>query len=196
MLLIAGLGNPGREYDKTRHNAGFEVIDRLSAKLAIPLDRKRFHALMGEGSAAGRRLVLLKPQTYMNLSGQSIAQALQWYKLSPPQCLIISDDIDLPLGTVRLRAQGGAGTHNGWRNILLETGSQDFPRIRIGVGAPPAQWDLADWVLSRFDPSSAALMADTFQTAAEAALCFVGEGIQRAMNQYNQKPGAEHAEIV
>ena len=141
---------------------------------------------MGEGNVAGQRIVLLKPQTYMNLSGESIQAALQWYKLTPEQMLIISDDIDLPVGSIRIRPHGGAGTHNGWKSILQMTGSDRFPRIRLGVGAPPPQWDLKDWVLSGFGEQQA-LMQETYQAAAEAADCFLRHGVDLAMNRYNTK---------
>ncbi len=187
MIAIAGLGNPGLRYARTRHNAGFETVDLLSAMLRIPVSRSRFHALVGEGSYQGVRLVLLKPQTYMNLSGQSIAEAMRWYKIAPQHMLIISDDIDLPPGVIRLRSKGGAGTHNGWKSILQETGTDLFPRIRIGTGAPPPQWDLADWVLTGYSEENRQVMENAFALAAEAALCFAEHGIDLAMNRYNKR---------
>ncbi|MGI6690846.1 MAG: aminoacyl-tRNA hydrolase [Christensenellales bacterium] len=187
MIAIAGLGNPGLRYARTRHNAGFETVDLLSAMLRIPVSRSRFHALVGEGSYQGVRLVLLKPQTYMNLSGQSIAEAMRWYKIEPQHMLIISDDIDLPPGVIRLRSKGGAGTHNGWKSILQETGTDLFPRIRIGTGAPPPQWDLADWVLTGYSEENRQVMENAFALAAEAALCFAEHGIDLAMNRYNKR---------
>ncbi|NLD51856.1 MAG: aminoacyl-tRNA hydrolase [Clostridiales bacterium] len=186
MLAIAGLGNPGAAYANTRHNVGFQVIDRLSSMLAIPLNRSKCRAILGEGTAAGQRIVLLKPQTYMNLSGESIQAALQWYKLTPEEMLIISDDIDLPAGSIRIRPHGGAGTHNGWKSILQQTGSDRFPRIRLGVGTPPPQWDLKDWVLSGFGDQQT-LMQQTYQTAAKAAECFLRHGIDLTMNRYNTR---------
>ena len=187
MIAIAGLGNPGLRYARTRHNAGFETVDLLSAMLRIPVSRSRFHALVGEGSYQGVRLVLLKPQTYMDLSGQSIAEAMRWYKIEPQHMLIISDDIDLPPGVIRLRSKGGAGTHNGWKSILQETGTDLFPRIRIGTGAPPPQWDLADWVLTGYGDEDRSVMENAFALAAEAALCFAEHGIDLAMNRYNKR---------
>ena len=187
MIAIAGLGNPGLRYARTRHNAGFETVDLLSAMLRIPVSRSRFHALVGEGSYQGVRLVLLKPQTYMNLSGQSIAEAMRWYKIEPQHMLIISDDIDLPPGVIRMRSKGGAGTHNGWKSILQETGTDLFPRIRIGTGAPPPQWDLADWVLTGYSEENRQVMENAFALAAEAALCFAEHGIDLAMNRYNKR---------
>lgn len=187
MKLLIGLGNPGAQYAHTRHNAGFEVIERLSSRWSIPADRARCHGLAGEGRLEGQRVILLKPQTYMNLSGDCVADALHWYKIEPADVMIFSDDIDLPLGAIRVRPFGGAGTHNGWRDILLKTGSDRFPRVRIGVGGKPPEWDLADWVLSRFSPEDQKLMDEAFQRAADAAECFVTRGIEEAMNKYNRK---------
>ena len=187
MKIFIGLGNPGAEYAATRHNAGFQVIDRLSRMWNIPVDRARCHGLAGEGRVNGERVALLKPQTFMNLSGDCVADALRWYKADPKDVMIFSDDIDLPLGSVRVRPFGGAGTHNGWRDILLKTGSDHFPRVRVGVGGKPQEWDLADWVLSRFSPEDQKLMDAAFDKAAQAAECFLTHGIEEAMNLYNRK---------
>lgn len=187
MKLLIGLGNPGTQYAQTRHNCGFQVIDRLSALWNIPVDRARCRGLAGEGRVDGQRVALMKPQTFMNLSGDCVADALRWYKVDPKDTLIFSDDIDLPLGTIRMRPFGGAGTHNGWRDILLKTGSDRFPRVRVGVGAKPPEWDLADWVLSRFSAEDQPLMDAAFRRAAEAGACFVAYGIEEAMNLYNRK---------
>ena len=161
MKVLIGLGNPGAEYAHTRHNAGFEVIDRLAAKYGIDVNRARCRGLVGEGRLGCERIALVKPQTFMNLSGDCVADALRWYKVDPKDTMIFSDDIDLPLGVIRVRPFGGAGTHNGWRDILLKTGSDRFPRVRVGVGAKPPEWDLAD--------------------------CFLTHGINEAMNLYNRK---------
>ena len=187
--LLIGLGNPGAQYAHTRHNAGFCVIERLSNLWNIPVDRARCHGLVGEGRAEGQRVILIKPQTFMNLSGDCVADALRWYKAEPKDTMILSDDIDLPLGQIRVRPFGGAGTHNGWRDILLKTGSDRFPRVRVGVGGKPPEWDLADWVLSRFSPEDQKLMDAAFDRAAQAARCFVEKGIEEAMNVYNRKVG-------
>ncbi|MHC1785997.1 MAG: aminoacyl-tRNA hydrolase [Christensenellales bacterium] len=184
MIAIIGLGNPGAAYEKTRHNVGFQVLDLLSRRYGIPIARNKCRALAGEGNVAGTRLALLKPQTFMNLSGQSVQEALNWYKLTPADLLIISDDIDLAPGTLRVRPHGGAGTHNGWKSILQQTGSDRFPRIRVGVGSPPEGWDLADWVLSGFGGDQA-LMDAAYLQAADAADCFLRSGIDAAMNRYN-----------
>jgi len=186
MIAIIGLGNTGAAYDKTRHNAGFQVIDLLSRKYGIALTKNKCLALAGEGRVGDTRLALLKPQTFMNLSGQSVQQALHWYKLQPQEVMIISDDIDLPPGVIRVRPHGGAGTHNGWKSILQLTGTDRFPRIRVGVGAPPPGWDLADWVLSGFGDEQPR-MDEAFLAASEAADCFVRSGIDLAMNRYNKR---------
>lgn len=191
MIVIAGLGNPGRQFERTRHNAGFETLDLLSHDTGIRIERARFQALVGEGDVHGVRVCLMKPQTYMNLSGVSLREALQWYKAEPAQVLVISDDVDLPAGAIRVRMKGGAGTHNGWKSIIAETGSTAFPRIRIGTGAPPAFFDLADWVLSRYDESTRPRMEEAFRLAAQAALCFVEHGINLTMNRFNRRPDEE-----
>jgi peptidyl-tRNA hydrolase, PTH1 family len=192
MRLIIGLGNPGERYAHTRHNAGFDAADILSRLLGIPIKKLKCRAIVGEGTYGGERVALIKPQTFMNLSGLSVADALSWYKAEPGDTLILSDDIDLPLGTVRVRPHGGAGTHNGLRHILQCTGSDRFPRIRIGIGAPPPEWDLADWVLSSYpDEDQRNVMVDACCRAAEAAQCFLTEGIDKAMNRYNKKTNAE-----
>ena len=191
MLAIIGLGNPGEKYDHTRHNAGFDVVTILSALWDIPLKKLKCKALIGEGAVNGQKVALIKPQTFMNESGLSVAEALNWFKLTPREALIIVDDIDLPFGQVRVRAGGGPGTHNGMRSILQCTGSAEFPRIRIGMGAPPAGWDLADYVLGHFNTVQDRETAfSAYRTAADAAACWVTEGIDKAMNQFNRK----HAE--
>lgn len=186
MLAIIGLGNPGAAYEKTRHNVAWQVLDLLSKKYSLPINKSRCKALIGEGLVGGQRIALIKPQTFMNLSGESIVSILNWYKITPQEALILSDDIDLPVGTVRIRPHGGAGTHNGWRSIIQLTGSDRFPRIRIGVGAPPPQWDLKNWVLSGFGDQQD-LMEDTYKYAAEAADCFIQHGIDLAMNRFNKR---------
>ena len=191
MRLIVGLGNPGEKYSHTRHNVGFDVIDILSQKLDIPVKKLKCRATIGEGMLGGEKIVLIKPQTFMNLSGLTVSDALSWYKAEPKDMLLIVDDIDLPLGQVRIRAKGGPGTHNGLRHIVQCTGTGDFPRVRVGVGAPPPEWDLADWVLSKYADEAARKTAfDAYMLAAEAALCWAEHGIDLAMNRYNKR----HAE--
>ena len=187
MILIIGLGNYGDRYAHTRHNAGFDTVDILARRFGIRINRSRCHGLIGEGMIGSERVALIKPQTYMNLSGDCVQAAMRWYKVTPEQTLVISDDIDLPVGQIRVRGSGGAGTHNGWRDILPKTGSDRFPRIRVGVGGRPPQWDLADWVLSRYQGEHVKLMDDAFLRAADAAEHFVRHGINDTMNIYNRK---------
>ena len=193
MLAIVGLGNPGEKYAHTRHNAGFDVIDILSQKLNIPVKKLKCHAVLGEGLLEnGQKLALIKPQTFMNLSGQCVAEALSWYKITPREMLLIVDDIDLPFGQVRIRGKGGPGTHNGLRHIVQCTGTGDFPRVRVGMGAPPPEWDLADWVLGKFADEAARKTAfDAYMLAAEAALCWAEHGLDLTMNRYNQRHAAQ-----
>lgn len=194
MKLIVGLGNPGREYEHTRHNAGFDIMDILSARLEVPVKKIHCQAVTGEGRIGGERFALAKPQTYMNLSGQSVQALMQWYKTAPEETLILQDDIDLQQGQVRIRAGGSAGTHNGMRNILYLCGSDRFPRIRVGVGAAPKEWDLKDWVLSGYGtPEERQVMYDAYCYAAEAAAYFLEHGIDLTMNRYNlrSRPAAE-----
>ena len=163
----------------------------LSQKLDIPVKKLKCRATIGEGMFGGEKIVLIKPQTFMNLSGLTVSEALSWYKAEPKDVLLIVDDIDLPLGQVRIRAKGGPGTHNGLRHIVQCTGTGDFPRVRVGVGAPPPEWDLADWVLSKYADEAARKTAfDAYMLAAEAALCWAEHGIDLAMNRYNKR----HAE--
>ena len=191
MLAIVGLGNPGEKYEHTRHNVGYDVISIIAAKLDTPIKKLKFQGTIGETIYKGEKLVLIKPQTYMNLSGLTVQEAMSWYKLEPKDVLILVDDIDLPFGQVRVRAKGGPGTHNGLRHIVQCTGSGDFPRVRVGMGAPPPEWDLADWVLSKFQTEEERRIAyDAYLTAADAALCWAENGIDVAMNRFNKR----HAE--
>ena len=191
MLAIVGLGNPGEKYEHTRHNVGYDVISIIAAKLDTPIKKMKFQATIGETIYKGQKLALIKPQTYMNLSGLTVQEAMSWYKLEPKDVLLLVDDIDLPFGQVRVRAKGGPGTHNGLRHIVQCTGSGDFPRVRVGMGAPPPEWDLADWVLSKFQTEEERKIAfDAYMTAADAALCWAEHGIDVAMNRFNKR----HAE--
>lgn len=188
MKILIGLGNPGEEYAHTRHNAGFDTIDLLSARLDIPVKKLKCRATVGEGNYEGEKLVLIKPQTFMNLSGFTFVEAMNWYKAEKADMLVFSDDIDLPFGQVRVRAGGGAGTHNGLRHIVQCCGSGDFPRVRIGMGAPGPEWDLKDWVLGHFNtPEERKIAFDMYNLAADAALCWVKEGVNSAMNKFNKK---------
>ena len=191
MLAIVGLGNPGEKYEHTRHNVGYDVISIIAAKLDTPIKKLKFQGTIGETIYKGQKLALIKPQTFMNLSGLTVQEAMSWYKLEPKDMLLLVDDIDLPFGQVRVRAKGGPGTHNGLRHIVQCTGSGDFPRVRVGMGAPPPEWDLADWVLSKFQTEEERKIAfDAYMTAADAALCWAEHGIDAAMNRFNKR----HAE--
>ena len=188
MHIIIGLGNPGKEYHRTRHNVGFDVIDVLSEKLGIALTKIDMHGLIGEGFVGGEKVILVKPQTYMNLSGQCVTELISWYKAPMENVMVIYDDIDLPLGKLRIRKSGSAGTHNGMRSILAQYGRQDFPRMRVGVGAKPEGWDLADWVLSHYaTQEEQKTQFDAFMRAADAALMIARDGVEKAMQSYNQK---------
>ena len=186
MRAIVGLGNPGEKYEHTRHNVGFDVISIIAAKLNTPIKKLKFQGVIGETLLGGEKLVLIKPQTFMNLSGYTVSDALNWYKMEPKDMLLIVDDIDLPFGQVRIRPKGGPGTHNGLRHIVQCTATGDFPRVRVGMGAPPPQWNLADWVLSKFQTEEERKIAfDAYMRAADAALCWAEHGIDTAMNRFN-----------
>ncbi len=188
MYLIVGLGNPGERFEHTRHNVGFDVLSLLSDKLKIPVSRRKCSALVGEGLFGNEKAVLCAPQTYMNLSGEAVQQLLHWYKLPPERMLVIYDDIDLPTGWVRVRPDGSAGTHNGMRNIVECVGTEAFPRIRVGVGEKPPEYDLVDWVLTRYrTPEERQTMFDAYQHAADAAVEWMRNGVASAMNKYNTR---------
>ena len=187
MYIIAGLGNPTKEYDKTRHNVGFAVIDRLADRYGIDVSERKHKALCGRGAIEGQKVLLLKPQTFMNLSGESVRAAADFYKIDHEHIIVMYDDIDLDVGKLRVRAKGSAGGHNGIKNIIAHLGTQEFPRVRIGVGAKPDRMDLADYVLGRFPQVEQSVMEDAFKEAAEAAAAIVEDGIDAAMNRFNRK---------
>ena len=200
MYLIVGLGNPGREYEHTRHNAGFDAIDVLAGKLGADVKEKKH-----KGMIAGEKVILLKPQTFMNLSGESVRAAADFYKIDAEHMIVLYDDIDLDVGKLRVRAKGSAGGHNGIKNIIAHMGTQEFPRVRIGVGAKPDRMDLADYVLGHSSSGEKKIMEeaakeaadaiceivnvmeDAFEEAAEAAIAVVEDGIDAAMNRFNRK---------
>ena len=184
--IVAGLGNPGSKYENTRHNAGFLAIERLAEKSGASIDRLKFKGLPGQAEVGGRRVLLLKPSTYMNLSGQSVQEALAFYKLPPSRCIVLFDDISLEPGRMRIRAKGTDGGHNGMKNIIYLTGRDDIPRIKIGVGKKPNPgWDLADWVLSRFSPADLKALDPVLDHAAEAVALIVNGKLQEAQNRFN-----------
>ena len=184
--LIVGLGNPGKEYERTRHNAGFRAIDIIASKLGCKIDKAKFQGLYGQVNYAGQKLLLLKPLTFMNLSGRSVLQLSAYFHVPPQRIIVLFDDISLEPGRLRIRSDGSAGGHNGIKSIIAELGSQDFPRVKIGVGAKanPEQ-DLADWVLSNFSASDEKALVSAVDRAADAALCLIEHGVPEAANRFN-----------
>ena len=181
MYLIVGLGNPGRKYMHTRHNVGFDVVEVLSQKYDIPLQRLRCKAVVGEGRIRGRRVALAQPQTFMNLSGESVVQLNSWYKPEADKLIVVFDDVDLPEGKLRFRTGGSAGTHNGMRNIIYLLGRDDFPRLRVGIGRPPEGWDMKDWVLAGYDSRELRqTMFDAFVGAADVIAELIEHGVDPA----------------
>ena len=186
--LIVGLGNPGREYERTRHNVGFRTAELLAKEANVKLDRAKFRGLCHTAELAGQKVLLLKPETFMNNSGEAVQLAAMFYKVPTSHVLVLSDDISLPVGKIRVRAEGSAGGHNGLKSIISNLGSQDFPRIKIGVGAKPhPDYDLADWVLSNFTPEEEAALAPALSHAAAAVLELIQNGPQRAASKFNGK---------
>lgn len=188
MYLVVGLGNPGKQYENTRHNVGFDVIDALSEKYNISVEEKKHKALCGKGVIEGVKVVLAKPQTFMNLSGESVAELIHYYKLDPEdEMIVIFDDISLAPGNIRIRKKGSAGGHNGIKNIIAMTGTQNFMRIKVGVGEKPKGWDLADHVLGHFSKEERMKVEDAILDAMGAAVMMLNEETDRAMNEYNSK---------
>ena len=187
MYIIAGLGNPGPKYADTRHNAGFAAIDCLSEMYLIPVRERKFRGLVGQGFIGQEKVLLLKPLTYMNLSGESIRAAMEYFDVPVERLIVLCDDINLDLGVLRIRKSGSAGGHNGLKNIIFQLATQDFKRIRIGVGKQPEEMDRISYVLSHFDSEEKARLLDAGKRAAEAAAMILGEGLEAAMNRYNGK---------
>lgn len=186
MFLIAGLGNPGKKYEKTRHNVGFETLDRIIDENHIGRPAVRFHALIGKGTIGAESVLCVKPLTYMNASGEAVQPIAAYYKIDPEsQLIVISDDVDLPAGALRIRRHGSAGGHNGLKSVISCLGTDRFIRVRVGVGAKPEGWDLADYVLGRFSEEDRKKVNEAMERAAGAVACIVGEGPDRAMNLYN-----------
>lgn len=186
LFVIVGLGNPGTQYNNTRHNVGFEAVDFLAGKYGIKISRLKHKALLGDGTIEGKRVILVKPQTFMNLSGESVREIVEWHKLPMNRMIVIYDDIDLELGKIRIRPKGSAGTHNGMRSVIYQIQSDEFPRIRIGINKPPQGWDLADFVLSKFGAEDRKIANEGVVGAAEAAACIVKSGVDSVMNKYNK----------
>ena len=186
IFVIAGLGNPGDKYDGTRHNTGFRVIDLLSEKWGIPADSRKHDALCGRGVVNGVKVMLMKPQTFMNLSGKAVASAVNFHKADPSgELIVVYDDVDLPAGKLRIREGGSAGGHNGMKDIIAALGTESFTRVRIGVGARPDEWDLADWVLSRPSAEDEEAISAACRRAADAVEAVISHDAGYAMSRYN-----------
>jgi len=184
--LIVGLGNPGKEYANTKHNCGFRAIDLIAGQLGCKIDKGKFQGLYGQTTYNGTKLYLLKPQTFMNLSGRSVLQMSAYYNIPPQRIIVLFDDISLEPGRLRIRSEGSAGGHNGIKSIIAELGSQEFPRVKIGVGAKPHKdADLAEWVLSGFTAQEEKALAVSLKNAADSALCIIEHGIYEAANRFN-----------
>lgn len=185
IYLVVGLGNPGREYKDTRHNIGFLTIEQYALKHDVRMSRVQNQAIIGVWNNAGRRVILAKPQTYMNLSGQAVAALARFYKVPIPQILVIHDDVDLPFDTIRLRPGGGSAGQKGVKSIIDRLGTQDFPRLRMGIGRPPGRMDAASYVLQTFEESEKQPLKVFLDRAVDAIDCFMVEGLDAAMNRYN-----------
>ncbi len=185
MYIIIGLGNPTREYAGTRHNIGFDVITRLSDEYNIPLDLKKHKAICGKGYIGGQKVLLAQPQTYMNLSGESVRELIDYYKVTPEEIIVVYDEINLDIGQLRVRPKGSAGGHNGIKNIIHHLGTMEFPRVRVGVGEKPKGWDLADYVTGHFSREEEPIVRDALGEAAKACQVIIEDGIETAMNRFN-----------
>ena len=183
--IVVGLGNPDRKYENTRHNAGFITVDTLADKMDIRLDRIKYKSLCNTCTIADKKVLLMKPSTYMNNSGQAVVEAMNFFKVPPENVIVIFDDISLDVGKMRIRRKGSDGGHNGIKNIIYLSGSDQFPRIKMGVGNKPEKWDLADWVLSNFNESERKFLDETAQKACDAVEKIISGNIDKAMNLYN-----------
>lgn len=187
MYIIVGLGNPTREYAGTRHNIGFDAITRIADDYNISLDMKKHKSICGKGMIAGEKVILAQPQTYMNLSGEAVRELKDFYKVSNEEIIILYDDISLDVGQLRVRPKGSAGGHNGIKSIISHLGGEDFPRVKIGVGDKPKGWDLADYVLGRFQTEEQETVREALKRASEACVCIMTDGTDVAMNRFNKK---------
>lgn len=185
MKAIIGLGNPGMKYAGTRHNIGFDAVTAIADKYNLSINNKKFKGVYADGHIAGEKVLLVQPQTFMNLSGECVREVADFYKLNPDEIIIICDDINLDVGRLRIRKKGSAGGHNGLKNIIAHLGTEEFPRIRVGVGEKTEGWDLADYVLARFDKDSEPVIREALANVVGAVETWLSEGIDAAMNRYN-----------
>ncbi len=186
MYLIVGLGNPEEEYKRTRHNMGFDVVNEIASRYMVSLERKKFDAIYGEAIIEGQKVMLIKPQTYMNLSGVAVKQFVDFYKVPVEQVIVIYDDMDIEKGTMKIRKKGGAGSHNGMKSVISQIGSEGFPRIRIGIGAPLRPHDRMNYVLEKLSKEEYTILEQGIQKASMAIIDMLKSGIDHAMNQYNE----------
>lgn len=184
-FIIVGLGNPGRKYEGTRHNMGFDTIDKLAKEYSIKVNKNKFKALYGEGRMGTTKVILVKPQTFMNLSGESVRDIVEWYKVPLSNLILIFDDIDIGLGEVRIKRKGSAGSHNGMKSVIYQLADDEFPRVKIGVGAAPTEMDLADYVMSHFSRADRKIIDESIDRAAKAVQMIVDGDIDEAMNEFN-----------
>lgn len=194
MFLVLGLGNPGRRYEKTRHNAGFLVADRLAERWRAPIEERQFKALVGKALIQGERALLVKPQTYMNLSGESAVSLRGYYKVPDDQIVVVHDEVDIPFGQVRVKRGGGHGGHNGLRDLHKRLGNGNYLRVRFGISRPPEGWDTADYVLSKWTTGESADLDGLVDRAADAVEAILRDGVQAAMNEFNTRPRGPDAE--
>lgn len=187
-FVVVGLGNPGKEYEKTRHNMGYRAVDALASDAGIDIRRSKFHAIIGQGRIAGRKVILVKPETYMNRSGISVREAAMYYNVPSSNVIVIYDDIDIPVTAIRIRKSGGPGTHNGMKSVVQQLGTKEFPRVRIGVGAAESGEDLVDRVIGKVPKEEQALLDKAASEAAAAVKDIIGIGIDKAMNVHNHVP--------
>ncbi len=191
LKMIVGLGNPGPRYARNRHNVGFQIVDALAEKHALSFQKRQFKALLAMGSIQGQRVLLVKPQTYMNLSGEAVQPLVNYYKIALSDLMVVFDDMDLPLGVIRLRPFGGAGGHNGMRSIIQRLGSNQFPRLRVGIDRPPGRMDPAAYVLQDFSSDEEAVMVQVRERAVDALETWLEQGIDAAMNAFNVRTPIE-----
>ncbi len=187
IFVVVGLGNPGKQYEQTKHNVGFLVIDKLAEKYQIPMTKFQYKAFVGSGTIKNKKVLLVKPQTFMNLSGESVREIVNFYKVPQERFVVIYDDTSLPMGQIRLREKGSHGGHNGIRNIIQLMGTDVFGRIKVGIGEKPNGWDLADYVLAKFEQNDLPLMENGMDKATEAVEWILSRGMQDAMNRMNQR---------